>query len=370
MSTELEAKVWEALKTVRFPGMSRDVVSFGFVRSVAAEGGDVRVAIEMTTRDAAAGEQVRADAERAIRAVPGVSSVAVETRTTAPPSREESAAKAIARDPSLIPEVRSVVAVASGKGGVGKSTVAVNLALALARAGRRTGLLDVDIYGPSIPTMFGIADRPVVIDNRIQPFQRWGVKVMSLGFVLETDTPVIWRGPMVMRAIEQMLGDVDWGELDVLVLDLPPGTGDAQLTVTQKIPLSGAVIVTTPQDVALIDARKGLAMFRKVDVPVLGLIENMASFVCPKCGHETAIFRSGGGERTARELGVAFLGSIPLDPAIAEGGDAGNPIVIGQPKGAHTQAFERLAQAVGATLDRLAGERHVAPPAAPPAPGA
>ena len=362
MSKELEARVWEALKAVRFPGMTRDIVSFGFVRSVAVTGGEVRVAIEMTTRDAAAGERVRADAERAIAALPGVATVAVEARTTAPPTREESAARAIARDPSLIPEVRSVVAVASGKGGVGKSTVAVNLALALARGGRRTGLLDVDIYGPSIPTMFGIGDRPVIVGDRIQPFQRWGVKVMSLGFVVETDTPVIWRGPMVMRAIEQMLGDVDWGELDVLVLDLPPGTGDAQLTVTQKIPLSGAVIVTTPQDVALIDARKGLAMFRKVDVPVLGLIENMASFVCPNCGHETAIFRAGGGERTARELGVAFLGSIPLDPAIAEGGDAGNPIVVAQPKGPHAQAFERLAEAVGLTLDRLAAKKPVSDP--------
>jgi len=357
MVESLEEKVWEALRAVRFPGMSRDIVSFGFVRSVAVEGGDVAVALEMTTKDAAAAERARADAERAVAAVAGVASARVEARVSAPLSREESAQKAIARDPNLVPEVRSIVAVASGKGGVGKSTVAVNLALALARAGQRTGLLDVDIYGPSIPTMFGITDKPTVVGNRIQPFQRWGVKVMSLGFVLETDTPVIWRGPMVMRAIEQMLSDVDWGELDVMVLDMPPGTGDAQLTVTQKLGLAGAVIVTTPQDVALIDARKGLAMFRKVDVPVLGIVENMASFVCPKCGHETAIFRSGGGERTARELGVPFLGSIPLDPAIAEGGDAGQPIVVAQPDGVHARAFERLAQGLAATLDRLAAER-------------
>jgi ATP-binding protein involved in chromosome partitioning len=364
MSRELEQRVWEALKSVRFPGMSRDIVSFGFVRSVAVEQGRVHVVVEMTTRDESAGEAVRASAEQALAGLPGVVSTEVAVHTAAPPSREEAAARAIARDPRLIPEVRSVVAVASGKGGVGKSTVAVNLALALARGGRRTGLLDVDIYGPSIPTMFGIGDRPRVVDDRIQPFQRWGVKVMSLGFVLETDTPVIWRGPMVMRAIEQMLGDVDWGELDVLVLDLPPGTGDAQLTVTQKIPLTGALIVTTPQDVALIDARKGLAMFRKVDVPVLGLVENMASFVCPHCGQETAIFRAGGGERTARELGVPFLGSIPLDAAIAEGGDEGNPIVVAQPHSAHAQAFERLAAAIGATLDRLAAESSRRPAAA------
>jgi ATP-binding protein involved in chromosome partitioning len=362
MTRELEERVWNALKSVRFPGMSRDIVSFGFVRTVAVEGGAAEVTVEIATREPEAGERVRADAESAVAAVAGIESVHVEVRVSAPPTREEAAAKAIARDPTLIPEVRAVVAVASGKGGVGKSTVAVNLALSLARAGRRTGLLDVDIYGPSIPTMFGIADRPVVIENRIQPFQRWGVKVMSLGFVVEMDTPVIWRGPMVMRAIEQMLGDVDWGELDVMVLDLPPGTGDAQLTVTQKVPLTGALIVTTPQDVALIDARKGLAMFRKVDVPVLGIVENMASFVCPHCGRETAIFRSGGGERTARELGVPFLGSIPLDPAIAEGGDAGNPIVVAQPDGPHAAAFERLAEAVGQALDRLPRE-----PAGPPA---
>ncbi len=357
MSQELEAQVWEALKGVRFQGMSRDIVSFGFVRTVKVEGGTARVAIEMTTKDAEAAERVRLDAQRGIAALPGIVAVQVEVRTTAPLSKEESAQRAIARNPALIPEVRSVVAVASGKGGVGKSTVAVNLALALARAGQKTGILDVDIYGPSLPTMFGIRDRPTVIDNRIQPFQRWGVKLMSLGFILEIDTPVIWRGPMVMRAIEQMLGDVDWGELDILVLDMPPGTGDAQLTVTQKLGLAGAVIVTTPQDVALIDARKGLAMFRKVDVPVLGLIENMASFVCPKCGAETAIFRSGGGERTARELDVPFLGSIPLDAAIAEGGDAGHPIVVAAPDGPHAAAFAKLADTVMAALAKAAVER-------------
>lgn len=362
MASEIEGRVWEALKAVRFPGMSRDVVSFGFVRGVTVADGRARVTLEVTTKDTVAAERMREEAELAVGAVEGVSQTAVEVRVSTPLSREESAAKAVARDPSLVPEVRTIVAVASGKGGVGKSTVAVNLALALARNGQRTGLLDVDIYGPSVPMMFGIGDRPTVIENRIQPFHRWGVKVMSLGFILETDTPVIWRGPMVMRAIEQMLGDVDWGELDTLVLDLPPGTGDAQLTVTQKLQLTGALIVTTPQDVALIDARKGLAMFRKVGVPVLGIVENMASFVCPGCGRETAIFRSGGGARTAEELGVPFLGSIPLDPAIAEGGDAGKPIVVAQPDGPHAAAFERLAETVAAALDRHAADHpRVAP---------
>jgi len=350
LSRELESQVWEVLKSIRFPGMSRDIVSFGFVRGVTVEGGEVTVGLEITTREPAAAESVRAEVERAVSGLAGATAVKVDLRIPQPPSREESAAKAIARNPELLPEVRAVVAVASGKGGVGKSTVAANLALALARLGRRVGLLDVDIYGPSVPTMFGIHDRPVVIENRIQPYERWGVKLMSIGFILEADTPVIWRGPMVMRAIEQLMGDVDWGELDVMVLDMPPGTGDAQLTVVQKIGLAGAVIVSTPQDVALIDARKGLAMFRKMDVPVLGLIENMATFVCPSCGHETAIFRAGGGERTAAELEVPFLGSIPLDAEIAEGGDAGVPIVAKHPDGPHAAAFRRVAEAVDAAV--------------------
>jgi len=357
MAGKLEEAVWEALRAVRFPGMSRDVVSFGFVKGVVVEGAAARVTIEMTTRDPKAADAVRADAERAVMAVEGLERAEIEVHSAAPPSREESAARAIAPNPDLIPDVKAVVAVASGKGGVGKSTVAANLAIALARAGRKVGLLDVDIYGPSVPTMFGITDRPTVIGNRIQPYERYGVKVMSLGFILEADTPVIWRGPMVMRAIEQMLGDVDWGALDVMVLDLPPGTGDAQLTVTQKIPLAGAVIVTTPQDVALIDARKGLQMFRKVNVPVLGIVENMSTFVCPHCGMSTHIFRHGGGARTARELDVPFLGEIPLDAAIAEGGDAGRPIVVDDPDGPHAAAFTQVAAAVLAAIDDQASVR-------------
>ncbi len=357
MSSEREAAVWEALKTVRFPGMSRDIVSFGFVKEVRCREGEVRISLAITTQNPGAADQVRADAERAVGAVPGVTRVAVELELAQPAARAESGSRAIAQDPGLIPEVEAVVAVASGKGGVGKSTVAANLAVALARLGQRVGLLDVDIYGPSVPTMFGIVDRPTVVGTRIRPFEKFGVKLMSLGFVLEADTPVIWRGPMVMRAIEQMLGDVEWGALDILVLDLPPGTGDAQLTVTQKIPLAGAVIVTTPQDVALIDARKGLAMFRKVEVPVLGIVENMSTFVCPKCGHETHIFRSGGGERTARELATEFLGSIPLDPAIAEGGDAGTPILVAEPEGAHARAFLALAEAVSTAVAKELASR-------------
>ena len=352
MPDSLESRVWEVLRAVRFPGMSRDIVSFGFVDKVSAEGGVVRVDLAIVSHNAEAARQVRQEAESAIARLPGVSAVEVDLRLSVPAARGESAQQAIARDPRLIPDVAHVVAVASGKGGVGKSTVAANLAVALARLGYRVGLLDADIYGPSVPTMFGIHDRPQVVGNRVIPFQRYGIQLMSLGFVVDADTPVIWRGPMVMKALEQMLGDVEWGALDYLVADFPPGTGDAQLTMAQKIPMAGAVVVTTPQDVALIDARKGLAMFRKLNVPVLGVVENMSTFVCPACGHETAIFKHGGGERTAAELGTEFLGRIPLDAAIAEGGDAGVPIVVAQPEGAHAAAFRRIAEAVVGAAER------------------
>jgi ATP-binding protein involved in chromosome partitioning len=352
MPSEIEKAVWDTLRGIRFPGMSRDIVSFGFVDKVAVADGAVDVTLAIVSHNAEAARQVREEAEATIRALPGVRSADVKLELKVPPARGESAQSAIARDPRLIPGVAHVVAVASGKGGVGKSTVAANLAVALARLGFRVGLLDADIYGPSVPTMFGIHERPRVIGNQVVPFERYGVKLMSLGFVLDTDQPVIWRGPMVMKALEQMLGDVEWGALDFLIADFPPGTGDAQLTMAQKIPMAGAVVVTTPQDVALIDARKGLAMFRKLNVEVLGIVENMATFVCPHCGQETAIFKHGGGERTAAELETSFLGRIPLDAAIVEGGDAGVPIVVGQPDGPHAKAFRELAEAVVAAVDR------------------
>ena len=259
---------------------------------------------------------------------------------------EAAAQKAVAQDANLIPGVRHVVAVASGKGGVGKSTVSANLAVRLAQMGHRVGLLDSDIYGPSMPMMFGIDEKPLVHGNRLQPFERYGVKVMSLGFILDVDTPVIWRGPMVMKALEQLLGDVDWGELDYMIIDMPPGTGDAQLTISQRVPMAGAVIVSTPQDIALIDARKGLAMFNKVNVPVLGMVENMSDFTCPHCGEMTDIFKRDGAQNTAELLGCPFLGRIPLDPLIVAGGDAGAPIVATEPDGVHGEAFGSIAQAV------------------------
>ena len=345
MTEELESRVWSLLKQIGFRGMSRDIVSFGFVDSVQASGSSVDVRLKIRTQDERAAEKVREDVAAKLAGLEGVDST-VGLEVTAP---LETARSAIARDPSLIPGVERVIAVASGKGGVGKSTVAVNLSLALARLGGRVGLLDADIYGPSVPMMMGLSEKKPQVGeggNSLRPFDQYDVKVMSLGFILDVDTPVIWRGPMVMKAIEQLLGDVEWGDLEYLVVDLPPGTGDAQLTLTQKVPLSGAVIVTTPQDVALVDARKGLAMFQKVDVPVLGIIENMSSFVCPGCGTVTDIFKKGGGERTARELGCAYLGSIPLDPAIATGGDSGIPITVAEPDGAHSEAFRAIAEQV------------------------
>jgi ATP-binding protein involved in chromosome partitioning len=348
MEEQLEHRVWEALKTVRFPGMSRDVVSFGFVHDVdVQEGGVVVVDLRLSTRRPEVGPQVRRDVEAAVAGVSGVTAVEVRMDVVEPAPVGSGAQQAVMQDKKLAPGVKHLVAVASGKGGVGKSTVAANLAVSLAQLGHRTGLVDCDIYGPSVPIMFGIDERPRVVENRIQPFTKHGVSLMSLGFVLDVDTPVIWRGPMVMKAIEQMLGDVDWGELDYLVVDLPPGTGDAQLTLAQKVPLGGAVIVTTPQDVALIDARKGLAMFKKLNVPVVGIIENMAAFVCPHCGEMTEIFKQGGGERTADLLGTAFLGRIPLDPQIVRGGDEGVPVVVSEPEdGPHRTAFHAVARAV------------------------
>ncbi len=345
MSTVLsEETVLEALRTVKYPGFSRDIVSFGFVKDVTVGGGNVSFRLSMTTASAEVAEKIRVECDAALRALPGVTAVTIAVETGQAPVN---LAGAQAARPEMLPDTRFMVAVASGKGGVGKSTVAGNLAIALRQLGYTVGLLDCDIYGPSQQMMMGIDEKPFLNDEeKIVPIERFGVRVMSIGFLMEADTPVIWRGPMIYKAIEQFLGDVAWGKQDFLIVDLPPGTGDAQLTLTQKVALSGAVIVTTPQDVALIDARKGLAMFQKVNVPLIGIIENMSGFECPKCGHVEAIFKSGGGEKTAAQLGVPFLGRIPLDPRIALSGDAGMPIVAAEPDCASTKAFLDLGQAV------------------------
>ncbi len=339
-----EETVLDALRKVKYPGFSRDIVSFGFVKDIAVGGGNVSFRLSMTTASAEVASQIRTECDAAIRALPGVSAVTIAVETGQAPVN---LAGAQAARPEMLPDTRFMVAVASGKGGVGKSTVAGNLAIALRQLGYTVGLLDCDIYGPSQQMMMGIDEKPFLNEEeKIVPIEKYGVRVMSIGFLMDADTPVIWRGPMIYKAIEQFLGDVAWGKQDFLIVDLPPGTGDAQLTLTQKVALSGAVIVTTPQDVALIDARKGLAMFQKVNVPLIGLIENMSGYECPKCGHVEPIFKMGGGEKTARQLGVPFLGRIPLDPRIALSGDAGMPIVTAEPDSASTKAFLELGKAV------------------------
>src|SRR5258706_2794473 len=335
-----EEKVLEVLKTVRFPGLSRDIVSSGFVKHRAIGAGNVSFRLEIMTESPRAAEEIRRDATGKVRALPGVNAVTIRLAVQQPgPAPPRGAAGVPPPQANILQEVRFKVAVASGKGGVGKSTVAANLALALARVGHKVGLMDSDIYGPSQQMMMGIAEKPFINEsNQIVPIDRFGVKVMSLGFLMDVDQPVIWRGPMVMKAVEQFLQDVAWGKLDFLLIDLPPGTGDAQLTLTQKIHLSGAVIVTTPQDVSLIDARKGLAMFHKVNVPVLGIVENMSYYICPQGGHREEIFKHGGGRRTAEQLKVPFLGGIPLHPKGASGGDPRGPRGAAGPEGGGTAA--------------------------------
>jgi len=288
-----------------------------------------------------------------------------EVKPEPPPRPAAGAAGAAAGRTALAPGVRAIVAVASGKGGVGKSTVAANLALAMKANGLRVGVLDADIYGPSMPRMLGISGRPTSADGKIlRPMENFGVKCMSIGFLVPEDTPMIWRGPMVMSAIQQMLRDVAWGELDIMIVDMPPGTGDAQLTLAQSVALAGAVIVSTPQDIALIDARKGLNMFQKVDVPVLGIIENMSYFLCPHCGERSDIFSHGGARREAERLGTDFLGEVPLDIAIRETSDDGRPITVSDPNSPYAQTFRTIAARVwekvsGDTPARRAGPRIV-----------
>ena len=347
MSTSVlnEEGVVEALRKVKYPGFSRDIVSFGFVKDVSVGGGNVSFRLVLTKDAPETAAKIKEDCDATLRALPGVNAVTIRVET-APPGPPVMTGSGGPR-PELLKDTRFIIAVASGKGGVGKSTVAANLSLALAKLGYTVGLMDSDIYGPSQQMMMGISEKPFVNeDEKIMPIERFGVRVMSIGFLMDVDTPVIWRGPMVFKAVEQFLGDVAWGKQDFLLVDLPPGTGDAQLTLTQKVHLAGAVIVTTPQDVALIDARKGLAMFQKVNVPVLGIIENMSYYLCPKCGNREEIFKHGGGKKTADFLNVPFLGEIPIDPRVAIQGDAGKPIVVSDPTSVVTEAFIKLAQEV------------------------
>jgi ATP-binding protein involved in chromosome partitioning len=339
-----QSRVLDALRVVRDPDLHRDVVSLNFVKDVKISGNAVAVDIELTTPACPVREELKSAAEHAIRdAIPEVGNVTIQM--TSRVTRVERPGVA-----GVLPDVKNTIAVASGKGGVGKSTVSVNLAVALAREGARVGLVDADIYGPSIPLMMGITGRPGVRDQRLIPMENWGVKVMSIGFLVDPMQAVIWRGPMASGAIKQFLTDVDWGELDYLVFDLPPGTGDIQLTLVQTIPLTGAVIVTTPQDISLADARKGYVMFDKVNVPILGLIENMSYYVCNHCGHREEIFDNGGGRRAAEELGIPFLGEIPIVTSIRVSGDSGKPVVLQEQTGGPGDSIRRIARNMAAQI--------------------
>ena len=388
-------QILAALKSVKGPDLKDDIVSLGLVSEVVIHKGKVYFAIHVDPSKANQLEGLRQAAESVVKDIPGVEGVAVTlTADRAPgaapsggngagakpaaPAQQGHAphghahegpgvtAPGAARDarhrPGGVPGVKHIIAVASGKGGVGKSTTAVNFALALKDQGLKVGVLDADIYGPSMPRLLGIHGQPQQLaGNKLDPMRAYGLKVMSMGFLVDEETPMIWRGPMVMSALSQMLKDVAWGELDVLVVDMPPGTGDAQLTMAQQVPLAGAVIVSTPQDLALIDARKGLNMFKKVNVPVLGIVENMSTFVCPHCGERSDIFGHGGAKAEAARLGVPFLGEVPLTMAVRQTSDEGKPVVATDPDSEVAKVYRDIAAKAWAELERAAGTERQAP---------
>lgn len=348
--TDMPSKesIRDALRQIEAPG-GGDIVGLGLLSEIVISSGKVYFSISTQPDQVKEFELVRQRAESLVKAMPGVRNATAtltadrDSGASSRPRGEGDAAGFGSNASGGVRRVRHIVAVASGKGGVGKSTTAVNLALAFAANGQKVGVLDADIYGPSLPRLLGITGHPEMEGSALAPMEGHGVKVMSMGFLVEEDTPMIWRGPMVMSAITQMLNDVAWGALDVLVVDMPPGTGDAQLTMAQQVPLAGAIIVSTPQDLALIDARKGLNMFRKVQVPVLGIIENMSYFLCPECGHRSDIFGHGGARLEAEKLGVPFLGEVPLHMGIRETSDSGNPVVVSDPDGAHARIYRDIA---------------------------
>jgi ATP-binding protein involved in chromosome partitioning len=341
--------VRELLKHIKFPGFSRDIVSFGIVRSITVtDTNDVTIALHVMTRDQAVPQQIQRDVETALRGHEGIGRINVQMTAQQPPQQGQVPMAGAGAAPARpqIAGVKHVIAVGSGKGGVGKSTVAVNLACAMSKLEHRIGIMDADIYGPSVPKMMGATSRPTMSGDKLDPVENFGLKMMSMALLLDNDSPVIWRGPMIMKAIQQFSLAVNWGELDVLVVDLPPGTGDAQLSLVQTIALDGGVIVTTPQDVALEVARRGIAMFEKVNVKILGIVENMSYYVCPHCGEHDDIFSHGGGKQEAARLEVPFLGEVPLFSDIRICGDKGVPIVVAEPTSEPAQAFTKCAESV------------------------
>jgi ATP-binding protein involved in chromosome partitioning len=358
-----ERTVLDALREVLDPDHGQDIVALGLVKELRIQDAEVSFTLAFAGQAPATKAALHSSASKVVSRLPGVSRVNVKMGSGAPAGRPQSGApggqahahgQPGAPAAEFIPEVKHTIAVSSGKGGVGKSTVAVNLALALKQSGAEVGLVDVDVYGPDVPLMMGAKGRPGMFDNKIIPVEAHGIKIMSIGLLVAEREALVWRGPMIHSAVQQFLRDVNWGPLDYLVFDMPPGTGDAQLSLSQVVPLSGVVMVTTPQNVALLDVRKALGMFRKLNVPVLGIVENMSYFIAPDTGRRYAIFGEGGGQRVADEFGVPLLGQIPLEMETREGGDAGIPVTVGHPDSAQAQAFRKIAAAAVARVDAVA----------------
>lgn len=347
--------VLEALRAITDPDVQKDIVALGLVRDLEIADSKVSLTLAYTTQSPATKVSMHSTASRLIGQLPGVTGVQV--RMGGGQAAKPAAPAAAPRPADIIPEVRHTIAVSSGKGGVGKSTVAVNLAIAISRMGAAVGLVDSDVYGPDVPLMLGSRGRPGMFENRIIPVEAHGLKIMSIGLLVDDRKPLVWRGPMIHSFIQQMLRDVMWGALDYLVFDMPPGTGDAQLSLSQVIPLSGVVMVTTPQEVALLDVRKAIGMFQQLNVPVLGIVENMSSFTCPHCHERSYIFGDTGGQRIADEYAVPLLAQIPLDPETRVGGDEGTPIVVRRPDSPQAAAFRDLARAVIERVEAVAGLR-------------
>jgi ATP-binding protein involved in chromosome partitioning len=350
-----QTSVLDALKAVRDPDLNRDIVSLGFIKDLRIDGGRIAFTIELTTPACPVKDQMRDQARAAVQQLPGVTDVDVRMSAKV---RE-----AVGADGSrqALPGVKNVIAVGAGKGGVGKTTVAVNLAIALAKCGGSVGIIDGDIYGPNVPIMLGLKTQLVTDGQKIVPAEKYGLKVISMGFLTSDDAPIIWRGPMLHGALQQFFREVRWGALDYLVVDLPPGTGDVALSLSQTVPVAGAIVVTTPQQVSLADSRRAVAMYKKLNIPTLGIVENMSYFACPACGHEADIFGHGGGERMAAELGIAFVGRIPIYQPIREGSDAGVPLMISEPDSPAARAFLAVAERTAAQVSIASYNRQTIP---------